>query len=207
MVLSDPDFLQFQQGSKKIFEELFWFYKSEIYSYAHNLLRNTADAEDVTAFAFSQLWLERGNIKESGHIKGFLYRTTRNKSMSTLRERARRRLISFDEDSLDEIQDTEGPDSLNMDSLKFKVIMQLLEEEIAKLPPKQKEVARLFFLQRRSMREVAQIMGINYKTASGQWAKVKAKLLKALEKKGIRLFIALLLTAAGGFFLKIIILD
>jgi len=207
MVLSDPDFLQFQQGDKKIFEELFWFYKSEIYSYAHNLLRNIADAEDVTAFAFSQLWLVRDKIKEPSHIKPTLYKTARNECITIFRDRKRRRLIPFDEDMLREIQETDSIDDLNMDSLKFKMIMQLMEEEIEKLPPKQKEVARLFFLQRRSMKEVAQIMDIKYKTANGQWTTGKAKLLKALEKKGIRLFIALFLTAAAGFFLKIIILD
>ncbi|MDO6433032.1 sigma-70 family RNA polymerase sigma factor [Flavitalea sp. BT771] len=182
-----------------IFKKAYEAYKSRIYAMAYGMLQRRADAEDVTAEAFFELWKVREKIREDGHIPAFLYVAARHKCVNILLKRKRAPHISIEIIGQQEAVDTSHEE---IDYLKT---IKALEIAIEQLPAQQKEVIRRYYIEGLSMAEAAHKMNIDIKTAYTHRKRAVAFLLKLMKNKRSGLFISILLTGICGIFLKIML--
>jgi len=96
----------------RAFERLYRLHALDVYRYAYNVLRNQADAEDVTQTTFMNAYraLERGDSPQSPH--NWLIAIAHNVCRQRFRAAARRPLeIGFDEDVADRFVRPEDDDA------------------------------------------------------------------------------------------------
>jgi RNA polymerase sigma factor (sigma-70 family) len=80
---------QAQAGDRVAFASLYDTYLPKIYDFALGMLRNRADAEDVTSDTFLKAVERLGSLKEPEAFRGWLYAIARNSALSLIESRKR----------------------------------------------------------------------------------------------------------------------
>lgn len=79
--------IEFKNGDFIPFETVFKKYNSRIYLFAHKIVDNWTDAEDITSIAFSKVWLNKDSLESEEHLVDFLFKIAKHKSVDFLRRR------------------------------------------------------------------------------------------------------------------------
>ncbi|HVY71897.1 MAG TPA: RNA polymerase sigma factor [Verrucomicrobiae bacterium] len=146
---------------------------NDVFRYALSLLGNQTDAEDATQEVLLRLW---NHLPRLGifHVKGWLFRTTRNYCLDQLRGRSRQAGGSFGEDEIPE----DWPDELAIDpgvAADSKLRLEQARNVLLKLPETLRSVFVLYEVNGLRYREIAETLDIPLNT-------VKTHLLRAREK-------------------------
>jgi RNA polymerase sigma-70 factor (ECF subfamily) len=128
-----------------------------IYSHAFTFLANKLDAEEVVMDVFRALWDERETIKSPEHLVNWLYLVTERRCIAILRKPKIRYV------ELDENQPPISEANLQHSLIRAEQI-RLIEQEIAKLPPKMREVFVLRYLEEVDVATAAQITDLTVQT-------------------------------------------
>lgn len=118
------------------------------------MLKNTHDAEDITADVFMELWRRFDNFKSSGHIEGFLIVTAKNRCLNHLLKNNKIKFCELHDD----LTDYAEINSKVIDTLYIKI-----KEEVERLPWRQRDIGKLI-LSGLTSAQIADKLGINYKT-------------------------------------------
>jgi len=153
----------FYQGNENGFDYIFKEYYPPLTYFAQSLLKNKESAEDVVEDCFIKLWERRDLLKTGIAIKAYLYSTVRNASIDILR-REKRKTICLDR-AKETIEREEKP-----------IIHHIIEAEsmnqiftaIECLPSKCREVFKLFYLEGKSLKEIAEELSIATTTVISQ---------------------------------------
>jgi RNA polymerase sigma factor (sigma-70 family) len=78
-----------QAGDRTAFASLYDTYLTKIYDFALGMLRNPADAEDVTSDTFLKAVERLGGLKDHDAFRGWLYAIARNSALSLIESRKR----------------------------------------------------------------------------------------------------------------------
>ena len=71
-----------EEGYRKLFNT----YYNVLCNYAHKILRNDMDAEDVVIEVFVHFWTNKDSIKvEEGKLKSYLFSSVKNKAFGMIR--------------------------------------------------------------------------------------------------------------------------
>ncbi|MFC2122220.1 RNA polymerase sigma factor [Bacteroidota bacterium] len=138
-------------GDSEAFGELYSIYFDRIYRYVVYQVRDKMTAEDVTEETFVKAWKAIDSCK--GKEKTFspwLYRIAHNQAIDNLRKQ--RKYLSTDMGDLAEAGSYEPKEQERLEQ-------QEMLAAISDLPPNQKQVIILRFIEGLSNQEVAQIMG------------------------------------------------
>ena len=149
---------QAQRGDRKAFEELVRRHSRSAYSIALRITRRHADAEDLAQEALVRAFKGLDRFRGKASFSTWLYRITVNLSLNHLRRAGREVTV---EDT--ETWASEQPQALN--GLVKEEQMRLLQQAVAKLPPKQRAVVELRIQQELPFKEIAQIIGCSVSTA------------------------------------------
>jgi RNA polymerase sigma-70 factor (family 1) len=147
-----------EEGLEFFFEE----YYSPLVFFANKLIHDTCLAEEISADAFIKLWEKREELSMEGSIKSWLYATVRNSCIDHLRK-VRRMHIS--EQGLQTVE-----------SVEQSVLHKLIETETLKeitrtmelLPPKCRQVFRLFYIHGKNYQEIAKELRLSPLTVRNQ---------------------------------------
>jgi len=168
-----------KSGHSVAFGELFSRYKVRIFYLAQRIMRNHEDAEDVVQEAFQLAFVHLRDFKGGARFSTWLSRIAINVALMKLRKRARKAEISIDEPS--ESDDMSFRDSVTdlapnpeQDCL-LRERSRILREVLAELAANARHVLELYELEGRSMKEIAEGLGISV-------AAVKARLFHARPK-------------------------
>jgi RNA polymerase sigma-70 factor (family 1) len=171
--LQDP-LLLFRQGREEGFEHFFTTHYLPLTYFAQRLLKSREAAEDVVEDSFIKLWERRQLLESTAAIRGYLYATVRNACIDLLR-REKRKVVYLHEAAL--TAEKEEPPLIN------RVIaaetMHLVYVAVEALPPKCGQVFKLFYLEGKSLNEIAEQLGIATTTVISQ----KKRALELLRKK------------------------
>jgi RNA polymerase sigma-70 factor (ECF subfamily) len=164
-------------GEKELFYELIKPYERAVYFAAHSILQNEADAEDVAQEAMLKALKYLSSFRRESKFSTWLVQIAVNEAR--LRVRKERRNLY---DSIDETRENESGDYMPNDFADWREIpsealhtMQLrqaLQNAIAALAPKYREVLVLRDVDQLSIAETAQALGISE-------GNVKTRLLRA----------------------------
>ena len=145
--------------AQNIFRILVEKHKNSVYAYACYMLRNSADAEDVTQDVLIKFWNHRNEINMIA-IKAWLIRTTRNRCLDVIRKRQRtdNKVTSLD-NSLSEFTPDDRAEN-PVKEMDRKILKDRINVAIDSLPEKLRSVFVLYEIQGLKYREIAQVLDI-----------------------------------------------
>lgn len=79
--------LALKEGRKDAFEMIFKSLYRPLCTYAHTLLSDRDEAEEVVQNAFVGIWEKRNEIEVTHSLKSYMYRSVRNASLNVIKHR------------------------------------------------------------------------------------------------------------------------
>lgn len=149
-----------RQDDRTAFELVYDRYWSKLYISAYKILRNRQGSEDIVQEVLVQLWLKR-YTQQIESLNAYLYTAIRFQVFKTIRDgKVRESLFSEIEESKIDVHAAD--DFLSFD------IDRKLNESLAELPDKCREIFSLSRKEQLSTKEIALRLGISTKTVENQ---------------------------------------
>ncbi len=170
------DFLAGDQGA---LETIYHRYKARLLAYVIAVVGRRLDAEDVLHDLFLSLVSKPGSFRFRGSLRGFLFRSARNRALNALR---RSRL---EDDSRNRAADlflipreTESETGIDSET------SQRIAAAVAALSADLREVVVLHAVEGMTFREVAYVAGLNRHTVRSRYQKALRELSLFMKKVG-----------------------
>jgi len=185
---TDSELVQmFLSGNEDAFKEIYIRYDKLLFLYAFNKLRDENEAKDVVQDVFFWILKNRNNFVLKTTLSGYLYKSTLNKIFDIFRHKDIVKKYIEEGDYYIDV-DSEETDFL----IREKDIALLIENEIAAMPPRMKEIYELKRRQYLSTKEIARQLNISENTVSNQLKKA-SKHLKT--KLGVVIYVLYILSS------------
>lgn len=126
---------QIATGSPKAFKDIFDHYHSYVYTFAKKITRSETEAEEIVQDIFLKIWFTRNNLPDINNFGAYLSRLVRNKALNQLRSE------SIRHKGKDEVLSDSAPYDLSTQQLlDYKEVRDILDQALALLPEKQREI-------------------------------------------------------------------
>jgi RNA polymerase sigma-70 factor (ECF subfamily) len=158
-----------QRGDERAFLTLYHRHRTRLFRFAWRLTGSPAAAEDVTQECFLVLLSGAGFDDRRGPLRTYLFGVVRHLAMKRVRLTERE----------EEVEDSPAP-AQALDGLLAAERAELIAQEIAALPPLQREALILFEYEDQSLEAISTITGADT-------GAVKARLFRARERLRKRL--------------------
>ena len=179
MIPDDVYVHQTVEGDAEAFNELVNRHHSKIYGLAYRMLGNPDDAADATQETFLEAYKSVKTFQFQSQFGTWLYRIGINTCQQYIRKSQsnERKLTAYTREA--EIQDPVSEnDSPERAAIKTEQ-NEMVQDAIGQLPPKQREVVTLYYMQHLKYREIAEIL----KCSEGTVASRLNQALKNLKRK------------------------
>ena len=154
-------------------------YAGELYGFALNALGDRGTAEEVVQEVFTRAWRHAEAYDPTrGSVRTWLYQITRHAIIDTRRRAAVRPALALHEPR--EEQDPEGL------SIERAMLGWQVAGALEKLTPEHRQVIRLAHVQGRSVREIAERLGLPEGTVKSRTWYALRSLRLILEEMGVR---------------------
>lgn len=138
-------------------------YRERVFALCMSLLREHAAAEDVAQEVFVKIWRALPGFDGRSALSTWIYAIARNASLSALRQRRAAGSLSVAA-VLDEVEARSyaagAARSGAMEPVEAAADARRIEGWVARLPEKQQQVVRLYYLRECSVDEVANMLGM-----------------------------------------------
>ena len=181
-------FAALQKGQERGLQYYFGLYYRPLSYFAFKMLEDAAHAEEVAAGAFVKLWEHRAALTSPAGVKSWLFRTVRNGCLDHLRSSRRLRIGREGLEAAHEVAEVSALHHL----IETEMIQQILVA-LETLPKGCREIFRLFYLEDKSLKEIAEELQVSVSTVKSQ----KARALELLRRKLPHLVLALVLCNQG----------
>ncbi len=170
-------------GDEQAFEKLFRHYYAPLCLYASGILQNSAAAEEVVQQFFVRFWERRETITIDTSPKSYFFRSVKNRCLNTVKhEKVKQQYIQT-------LQSEAVPPRYDAYFLEVD-LRNDIEESIAALPEKRREIFRLSREEGLKYREIAAKLGISIKTVETQMGlAIKTLRGKLMKYKPLLLFV------------------
>lgn len=160
--------LRVQHGDREAFGTLVDRYEQKMLRYAHRFLYSYEDREDAVQEVFVRTYEHIQSFHSTERFSPWIYRIAHNVFINTIRKKGRERVSFVDLDTFFPSgipeQTTEEPFSIPAG----------LEQTLASLDPKYREVLVLFYFEEKSYDEIADILHIPKATVGVRLARGRA---------------------------------
>lgn len=154
-------FEKLKTGDKQAFEKLFRMYYAPLCLYASRLLEDDDFAEETVQSFFVKFWEKREQIQIETSLKNYFFRSVKNLCLNRIKhEKIKQQHVKS---VLAETDVTDFGDYFPEVDLKKDI-----EESIASLPEKRREIFRLSREEGLKYREIAEKLNISIKTVEAQ---------------------------------------
>jgi len=155
--------LQVQKRDETAFELLIERHEDKVFRLAFRIVGRREEARDIAQEVFLAFWEDPNAFKPTARFSTWLFRVTTNRSISHLRSRAIRRILSFtDHDPIETAADQDDPPDLQVIKTERN---ERLEFEVSRLPPRQKAAIHLRYREDLSVIDIATSLGVSFKSA------------------------------------------
>ncbi|SDE88318.1 RNA polymerase sigma-70 factor, ECF subfamily [Dyadobacter soli] len=145
------------------FAEVYRRYKGVLFLHARRILGNDEEAKDVLQELFTALWTRRKSIDLKTSLPAYLYAAVRNRVFDVIAHR------KVEEKYIASLATfIEKGEYVTDQQLLEQELSELIEKEIAALPPKMREVFELSRKEDLSYKEIADQLHISDKTVKKQ---------------------------------------
>jgi RNA polymerase sigma-70 factor, ECF subfamily len=149
-------------------------FRRRVFGLAYSYLRNRDAADDVTQDVFIKVWRALPSFDGRASISTWIYTITRNASLSALRSRRASESLSDPEVMAE--ADAAGEVISQEAALDRTALIRLVDG----LPPKQRQVVMLFYMQEQSHEEVAAMLAMPVGTVKTLLHRARAQLSAAV---------------------------
>ena len=137
------------------FCELYSRYRKKLYSFCLTFIKTPEAAEDILQEVFVTIWTGRKCLNPSMSFSSFIYTITRNRLLNYLRQ------ASQDVRIRAQLQKANVLQEYTEQTLQEEEYDQLLHQAVDQLPPLQQKIFHLSRFERKSHKEIAQILSIS----------------------------------------------
>ncbi|SHH50519.1 RNA polymerase sigma factor [Flavobacterium defluvii] len=181
-----------KMGDEKSFSLLFERYYSDLVSYGNSLSPYAEKVQDCVQDVFTDIWVYRNSLQESVVVKAYLLSSVR-KRIARLYERDHIFRKTASTDTIAFLLEFSVENELLDDDYATKEKVMYLNKLLNELPPRQKEALYLRYHQGLSVEQIAEMLDVNYQSASNLLHRGLLALRK--EWKGSFAFITLLFSS------------
>ena len=180
VVNGQPDDLleRFARGDEAAFEELFRDFQGDVYGWIVQILRDPGVAEELTVETFLRVHRSRQHFDSTRNFASWARRIAVNLAISHLRK-PHPEVPASEEAALENFGAWQ-PDSAVASDIQDKV-----RQAFAKLPPAERAVAVLAYIEERSHEEIAQSLAVPKGTVKSRLFRASRLLRKHLTKLGV----------------------
>jgi len=154
--LINPHRLAFETMNLEMFETLVIPTKNKLYRFAFRLLGSSEEAQDVVQDVFIKLWNGRDQLAEVQNMEAWCMRITKNLSLDRIRARQRRST-----DSINDAFEIRHDGLTPHERTEIHENMQQINQMIAALPEKQRQVIHLRDIEGYSYNEICEILELD----------------------------------------------
>jgi RNA polymerase sigma-70 factor (ECF subfamily) len=175
-VISDIGlFEKIKEGEVDSFTVLFDRYYQSLCNFAFLYLKSKEQAEEVVSDVFTKIWQKRSEIIIRESLKSYLFKSTRNATVSYFR--SQKQLINSEPDELDK-KDLITPESI----LLKKEFEENVQKILGELPKRAGLVFRMKRIDGLKYKEIAEILDISEKTVENHITKAIKQIKLMLEQ-------------------------
>lgn len=168
---------RFLRGETSALEDLVRTYSDALIRFAYCYLNDATLAEDIMEESFAVLLATRKLFNDEAHLRAYLYKVARNKSIDYLRRRGR-------ESSLSDIEEVLSQDNTE-EALIKKERNRKIYTCLQQLPDQYREVLCLSYFDGFSNEQICKVMKKSKKQVYNLLARSRAALKEYLLKEGI----------------------
>ena len=177
-VLSDEDLIRrFQEGDIYAFDAIVNRYKDQLLNFAFRFLNNLEEAEDVVQETFLRIFRNKHAYRQIAKFSTWIYTIAGNLAKTELRKRKRRKYVYISDMGFDdkeyELEDSQANTEREVDSL---LQEKYIQQAIAELPPRFRQVIVLVDIQELPYEEVSKIMQVPLGTIKSRVNRARLKL-------------------------------
>jgi RNA polymerase sigma-70 factor (ECF subfamily) len=165
-----------KMGNKAAYAELVKRHQKALYRLALRFTGDHGSAEDIVQDSFVKAYQKLNSFEERSSFKSWLFRIAINTSKNKLRSQS-----NHDVDIENVVVSV---DSKIESDFEYKEVQEFINEEVQKLPDRQRMALTLRVFEDLSFQEIAQIMDCPYDTAKANYRHAVLKLKKVLSAKG-----------------------
>jgi len=188
----DIIFNQIKSGNKLAFNSLFDDFYTELCEFSFRIIGSKELAEEVVADVFANIWIKRDRIIITTSLRAYLYKSTKNMTISYLRKK---KVETIPLDDILPFQASQNSDPEQNIVMKEK--MASYENILSIIPNKSRIVFKMHRIDNLKYREIATILDISQKTVEKHMGKA-LKILRNYNAKavvGLLLFVFFLFTS------------
>jgi len=179
-----------KQGDRLAFTEIYRRYKGVLYIFGYKRIREREETRDVIHELFASLWNRRETLPDNTNLLPYLYTAIKNKIMDLVsRQKVAARYVDQFQEYINTTENT--TDHL----VRHRDLLNLIEQEIAELPKKMRQVFELSRQKHLTHKEIAEELGISEQTVKSHLHHALKLLKSRLGPFFILLFEFLLITS------------
>ncbi len=164
-----------KEGNKTSLDEVYYAYHKRIYAFAFSYLKLEEDAMDVVHDVFLKFWESRHNFSAQSKIEPLIFTITRNTVLSIFRKNSsKQKYLSY-------LGSQTTDDSTTEKMVDYDLLNEKVENLVAQLPPKRREIYSLSRNRGLSNREISARLNIAEKTVEDNLTKALAYLRKGIN--------------------------
>jgi RNA polymerase sigma-70 factor, ECF subfamily len=163
-------------GDQLALRSLFGRHQTRVYRFVLRLVRNETTAEDVVSDVFLDVWRQARQFEARASVSTWIYSIARFKALSAMRRRTN---VELNGDMMANIPDpADDPEA----ALQRKNSAEVLRRGLARLSAVHAEVIDLVYYHGKSVKEVAEIIGISEATVKTRMFYARKKLNELLPE-------------------------
>ena len=175
MITKDDTISRAQSRDEGAFVDLMRAHYAFVYAVVIGIVNNPQDAEEIVQDTFLNAYRGLPDLEDTKKFKNWLAKIARNRALNRLRE-GRIDTVSINEVGEQALPPSDAPDEM----LILREQRELIRRAIETLSPKEREVARSYYLEGSSYDELTRAHGLSYKAISVRLSRAKQKLAKRL---------------------------
>ena len=162
----DVLFKHLKKGSTSSFNMLFTKYYQDLCSFSNLIISNQQLAEEVVADVFVKIWQKKESIDITSSVKSYLYKSTKNTTISYIRKK------KVEEISLDDIFNLQEENALNPETIIIQgETLEQIKDVLSILPKKSKLVFQMHRFNHLKYKDIAEIMNVSVKSIEKHMSK------------------------------------
>ena len=172
----------FLDGEQQAFNKLVMLYQNRIYNLVFNYLKHPEEAKDTTQDIFITVHRTIGSLKDITKFKSWLYQVAINHCRNRYKSLKRKGFFSSysidDPESFLQLSSGETPEK----KAESRDMINIVREEIAKMPEQEKEIIVLRDIQELSYEEISSILDLPLGTVKSRLNRARIALKSRLEQ-------------------------
>lgn len=192
MASKDYQIEDFRNGDRKAFT---WFVDQvlpPVTNFAAALINDPETAKDIVSEAMVKIWTKRADFPSFENVKSFLYVSIRNACydyLNSLTTRSMRRSVDVPEDLLQ-------PDQDLMRKIIQAELIELISQEVDRLPARQAKVFRMSVMEGLQTDEICQALDLPVSAVHKAKSQAISALRVVFRRKDMNLYVIFLLLTA-----------